>query len=199
MSANDERIPSIFLRDWVRRAQTEPKQLVQWVTSSFDCAHRLATEADPSVELVSAFWIRLYGCLREVHEWVEELHQGLCEGAAADDVRFEYVEKTQTTLSNLRTAFDDDSLMWIEYMRHTHAHPAPSAYYRSLDNLKKVTIQSHMLLRVVPIADFQNAFDRVLERTKGNETTLAIAFAARCLTPLMQLKFDVQSVAAVVT
>jgi hypothetical protein len=196
---DDHQLLQLVLRDMMRNGWIRPKQLVNWVRDGVDHAMVILREPDdPPAAAITVFWLRCYGSIVDVLSWAEDMKAQLERGAADDDARHNLIGGVLAAVEVLRESFSVDELLWLEYRRHTEAHPSPTAFEHAIVNNGDIRreFRSKTLLKRVSLAEFDAALTRVFDIYDRNERRIAVAFAQKSMLALQRLGFALQSWAA---
>jgi hypothetical protein len=169
-----------------RQRDAHQAQLLRWIGDTLTITARVAHEP---TEMLPLFWIRLYGLLTDVTDFVEltveQSHDGLCMFPLARTRTAR--SPLPTALARLRAVFEEDELLYIEYRRHAECDPFQTKY-RSRRGALAAHVPSVLLEgRPVTVASAHAAFDKVLAVHGGSEERVGNAFARRVLPALHAL------------
>ncbi|HEY6880269.1 MAG TPA: hypothetical protein VI299_19730 [Polyangiales bacterium] len=165
-----------------RRRDNHQAQLVRWIGETLAITARVASSGQ--AELLPVFWIRLYGLLTDVADFVElaseQSYDGLC---MFPQVRARQTRsKLPTALHRLKSVFEEDELLYIEYRRHAECDPFVTKYRprRGVPaHVPSVLLEG----RPITVEQARAAFDRLLA-LHGREERVGSAFASRVLPAL---------------
>lgn len=193
---DDPNLVHVFY-DNLRARRIRASQLVQWVRDGIEHAQLLLKERDdPTASNCTVFWLRLNGVFSDIERWAREKREERRKVHEADgyDPLFELIDTVVTHIEQLRAAFTDDELMWLEYMRHTEAHPTPHAFDHGIekDGQVRTTYKAKALGRPVSLLEFDDAIERVYQAL-DNQKRSAVIFAERAIAPLSTLHFALRS------
>jgi hypothetical protein len=166
------------------RRESHQEQLVRWIGETLAITARVASSGQ--AELLPVFWIRLYGLLTDVMDFVElsaeQSHDGMMMFPQA---RRAVRSKLPTALNRLKAEFEEDELLYIEYRRHAECDPFQAKYRpRRLPHGAPAHVPSVLLDgRPVTVEAARSAFDRLLA-AHGREERIGSAFARRVLPAL---------------
>ncbi len=164
-----------------RQRESHQTQLVRWVGETLSITARVASSGQS--ELLPVFWIRLYGLLTDVMDFVELAADASCDGLRMfPQARRPVRSKLPTALNRLKATFEEDELLYIEYRRHAETDPFQTKYRpRRLPHGVAAHVPSVLLDgRPVTVDAAQRAFDKLLA-LHGREERIGAAFARRVL------------------
>jgi hypothetical protein len=175
----------VALLEGARPRENHQAQLVRWVGETLAITARVASSGQS--ELLPVFWIRLYGLLTDVADFValsaEQSYDGLCmfPQARSRTVR----SKLPTALHRLKAEFEEDELLYIEYRRHAECDPFQAKYRpRRLPHGAVAHVPSVLLDgRPITVEAARAAFDKLLA-LHGREERIGCTFARRVLPAL---------------
>lgn len=168
-----------------RQRDSHQVQLVRWIGETLDIATRIGVNDS---ELLPLFWIRLYGLLTDVSDFVEltveHSHDGLCMFPLARTRTAR--SPLPTALQRLKSVFEADELLYIEYRRHAECDPFQTKYRpRRVPHGGTAHVPSVLLDgRPVTVEAAQQAFDRLLALHAMRDERIGSAFARRVLPAL---------------
>lgn len=162
---------------------------MNWVRDGIEHAQLLLKErTDPTASNCTVFWLRLNGIFSDVEPWARATRD---EVATPDDPggynpRHNLISDVIAHIEQLRAVFTDDELIWIEYMRHTQAHPTPHAFDHAVlkDGQVRRDYPAAALGQRVLLTDFNDTITRVYESYRRDEKGSAVAFAQRAMAAL---------------
>jgi hypothetical protein len=166
-----------------RQRDSHQAQLLRWIGETLAITARVASSGQ--AELLPLFWIRLYGLLTDVADFVElsveQGYDGLCTFPLAR-VRAAR-SPLPTALTRLRSVFEEDELLYIEYRRHAECDPFQTKYReRRLPHGAPAHVPSVLLDgRPVTVDAARAAFDKLLAAHAMREERVGSAFARRVL------------------
>lgn len=167
-----------------RQRESHQTQLVRWVSETLAITARVASCGQ--AELLPVFWIRLYGLLTDVMDFVELSSERSYDGMVMfPQARRTVHSKLPTALNRLKAVFEEDELLYIEYRRHAECDPFQTKYRpRRLPHGATAHVPSLLLDgRPVTVEAARAAFDKLLA-LHGREERLGSAFARRVLPAL---------------
>jgi hypothetical protein len=163
--------------------------LASWVGETLLSAERAA---QGSPEALSVFWIRLYGVLTDVADFValtlEDAAEadGLCMFPLAREAA--QASPLPRALARLRSLFEDDELLYIEYRRNAECDPFQTRY-RARRRQASVLVPSALLGgRPVSSVEAEAAFRRLLLQHDLSEQRLGSELARRSILSLRALQ-----------
>lgn len=167
-----------------RERDSHQVQLVRWVGETLAITARVASSGQS--ELLPVFWIRLYGLLTDVADFVELSAEPSNDGLGIfPQARRPVRSKLPIALNRLKAVFEEDELLYIEYRRHAECDPFQAKYRpRRLTHGGTAHVPSVLLDgRPVTVEAARAAFDRLLA-LHGREVRIGSAFARRVLPAL---------------
>ncbi|MET0285167.1 MAG: hypothetical protein ABW352_11880 [Polyangiales bacterium] len=167
-----------------RARENHQDQLVRWVGETLAITARVASSGQS--ELLPVFWIRLYGLLTDVTDFVELSAERSNDGLSMfPQARRTVRSKLPTALNRLKAVFEEDELLYIEYRRHAECDPFQAKYRpRRLPHGAPAHVPSVLLDgRPITVEAARAAFDKLLAM-HGREDRIGSAFARRVLPAL---------------
>ena len=169
-----------ILADIARHDSVMDKQIAGWI----DSALRTATSvAAGNTDLITAFWIRVYGVLTDVRRVLEEQLASI-EKVGANR---EPTAAVLAELMSMPSAFTEDELIYLGYRRHVECHPLQNGYrLLTRDGIReKITHRASGTEQSPEETDA--AIVRVL-RQHDSEDAIARNFASRLVDPLTKFQ-----------
>jgi len=163
------------------------RQLAAWVGETLDAAER-AGGGSPAA--LPVFWLRLYGVLTDVADFValtvEEAQDGLCMFPLARER--EQVSPLPAAMERLSALLDEDELLYIEYRRHVECDPFQTKYRVRRGRHGAGHVPSALLEgRPVTIEEAESAFQRLFVKHGADEERIGVELARRLLPALRAL------------
>jgi hypothetical protein len=160
-------------------------QLATWVSETLDAAER-AGAGYPDV--LPVFWLRLYGVLTDVADFValtvDEAREGLCMFPLARER--EQLSPLPAAMARLAALLCEDDLLYIEYRKHVECDPFQTKYRVRRGRHGAGHVPSALLEgRPVTIEEAESAFQRLFEKHDGDEERLGVELARRLLPALL--------------
>ncbi|MDB4991122.1 MAG: hypothetical protein JWN04_6300 [Myxococcaceae bacterium] len=163
--------------------------LGSWVAETLLIAERAAAG---SPEALSLFWIRLYGVLTDVADFVAltlddaQAHDGLCMFPLARG-RSD-ASPLPMAMARVKSLFDDDELLYLEYRRHAECDPFQTRYRTRRRPGAAAQVPSALLDgRPVSVEVAETAYLRLLTKFDFDEQRLGVELARRSVSALRAL------------
>jgi hypothetical protein len=170
-------------------------QLATWVSETLHAAERVAgVGMGDGVEVLPLFWIRLYGVLTDVADFVslslgvtvEQAGDGLCMFPLAREQRA--LSPLPMAMEQLRALLDEDDLLYVEYRRHVECEPFQTKYRARRGRHGTGHVPSVLLDgRPVTIEQAEAAFERLFLRHAASEDRIGVELARRLIPALRAL------------
>jgi hypothetical protein len=171
----------------MRHRDAPLSQLASWMRETVDAAER-AGGGNP--DLLPLFWIRLYGVLTDVADFValtvNDHHDGLCMFPLAREP--EQVSPLPAAMACLTELLTEDELLYIEYQRHLACDPFQTKYRVRRGRHGAGHVPSALLDgRPVTIEEAEAAFQRLYLKHDALEERIGVELARRLLPALRAL------------
>ena len=168
---------------------TPQLQLLAWISPSSRITNLMASGV---TEVLPLFWIRLYGVLADIADFVEltmdDLDDRSCmfplarAGSDTGPIR--------RTIAVLKALYTNDELLYIEYRRHVECHPMQSKYRsrRQRSGLPGHVPSALLDGAQVTVAEAEAAFHRLHLRYEFDDDRIGVAFARKAVFPMRELE-----------
>lgn len=173
----------------VLRSASSECLLGSWVAETLLVAERAAAG---SPDALSLFWLRLYGVLTDVADFVAltlddvPSRDGLCMFPLARE-RSD-ASPLPLAMAQIKASFDEDELLYIEYQRHAECDPFQTRYRARRRAGAAGQVPSALLGgRPFTVDQAEGAFRRLLSKHGFNEACLGMELARRSLPALQAL------------
>lgn len=172
------------IRDAQRYAPIVCQQLNNWI---IDAARVTSCVANGNTSWGPLFWIRLYGVLFDITNYILEQVDFLNQlGAPTSDE----LTDLMNVLHDIRGHFTTDEGIFLQYRRHVECHPTQDAY-RLLGRHKKglrTEVRHHLIGEGLSVEETEEAIKRVLRDHNVDEKLLAQEFARRIEQSMSKLR-----------
>jgi len=182
--------------DIVEWSGMSQKLVSNWI-ASFAYTAELLAAGTASGNDISAFWVKLYGCLDDTIDYLseqEDFKKDLLQ-RALDKPKTDWVEFIGTellllgSLRELHASMSRDELILIEYERHTQTHPKPFGMIKRSGQPRKdgtISVKSdykvQLLNEKLATDEINAALSRVYKQSGTvDENAIAVSLATRLL------------------
>lgn len=175
-AADRDRLRSAIME----RGDTHARLAFQWVQELQRTSVQLSMRGkEAGVDVMTAFWIKLYGVLDEVgghYEYAVKLADDCGAGATrmATDAR-----AVRDALRSVRDSMNEDELIWLSYRRDVECHVWQDSYElnRKGDRLKERRGFSLLDGKVLTVDEFDQRARAFLRKHHVDEQAIAVYFA----------------------
>ncbi len=169
-------------------ADSPQGQVIAWIQDSCRVAELAAAGA---AEVLPLFWIRIYGVLTEVADFIELTTDQVDDSCVFPLARLGSDNgAARDVMAALRAVYTKGELLYIEYRRHLETHPLHSRYRARRAGSRSTTLVPSALVGGVPVTveAAEAAFSQLRVKYGWDEERIGMEFAARAASLLRELE-----------